>query len=277
MYWTYCSRFIIGMSRTGTLRTVVRVDAVRRVQATVVHPFLRRHEDDAVRSAAAVDRRRRGVLEDVDRFDHRGIEVLNAAADRNAVDDVERLVARRQRPNAADAHVHRRAGLVARRDDLDAGHAALQRLHRIGRRDVLQLVGGDGRDRAGDGAPLLFSVADDDHRAERGWAQRHRDGRRLSTDHRDAAGPQRIAETARLYEVGAGGHIGDAEVTASVGHGTARQRTDADLNSCQGSSIYSAHSADNGAAGLRDGSTGRGEENEHREENPASHQSYLRS
>ena len=38
------------------------------------------------------------------------VEVLNAAAERNAVDDVERLVARRERADAADAHVHRRAG-----------------------------------------------------------------------------------------------------------------------------------------------------------------------
>ena len=56
--------------------------------------LLRRHEDDAVRAAAAVDRRGRRVLEDVDRLDDRRIEVLDAAGDRNAVDDVERLVAR---------------------------------------------------------------------------------------------------------------------------------------------------------------------------------------
>jgi hypothetical protein len=74
------------------LATVVRVQAVRGAHLSVGRALLRRHENDAVRPAASIDGRRRRVLEHRDVVDDGRIEVFDAAVDRNAVNDVERLV-----------------------------------------------------------------------------------------------------------------------------------------------------------------------------------------
>ena len=110
---------------------------------------LRGDEDDAVRAAAAVDRRRRGILEDVDGLDvfgrdrgqrvglgQRGQVLLAHGAEpafgdpgvhpRHAVDDVERLCAAGvHRVHAADLDADAGAGRGVTLGDLHAGHSAL--------------------------------------------------------------------------------------------------------------------------------------------------------
>src|SRR5690606_19060116 len=78
------------------LRSVHHADQVQRALHTgvaVVRDLrlagaarVRGDEHDAVRAAAAIDRRRRRVLQDLDRRDVRRVEVLDAAGDRNTVD-----------------------------------------------------------------------------------------------------------------------------------------------------------------------------------------------
>ena len=97
-------------------------------------------QDDAVRAAAAVDGRRRSVLQNRDRADVRGIEQVQRTArrsaarrrrprpsgfgfhvrDRHAVDDVQRLVAGAEGRRAANQDLHAGPGLAVVRRDIDA-------------------------------------------------------------------------------------------------------------------------------------------------------------
>ena len=104
-------------------------------------------DDHAVAGARAVERRRRGSLQDRDRLDVLRIDIgrLVAEVDRvvqilrshrgvgygNAVDDIERLVAAGQRRIAADDDLLRGAR-AARRGDLHAGDLADQTGHGVG-------------------------------------------------------------------------------------------------------------------------------------------------
>jgi hypothetical protein len=226
------------------LMAVVRIETERRAHAAIGRAFLRGDEDDPVRPAAAVDRRGCGVFQHLDGFDHLGGEVLDAAVDRNAVDDEERLVARvGHGADAAHAHLHRSSRLVARGDDLDARCTTLQRLHRIARRNVAQLLGTHRRDGAGDLASLLRAVPDDDSRLELqraagqndvgGDSLASRDGHhlrfRVESDRRDAKGtrPDRYLGE-RVRAVAAGEHRGSGALDgdACAGDGSLGERVE---------------------------------------------------
>ena len=86
-----------------------------------------------------------------------GIEILNASVDRNPVNDIQRFVASAgHRANTANTNLQAGARFVAVRDDFDAGHFALQGLHRIGRRNVLELFRSDGRNGTRDVTTFLL-------------------------------------------------------------------------------------------------------------------------
>src|SRR2546430_3063398 len=121
---------------------------------------------------------------------------------------VQRLIPRRDGPHAAHGHVHRHAGAVAAAGhDVYARHPGLDRLHRVGRRDLRDLLGGDRRDRAGQIAPLLGAVPDDDDALElyrscdeleverdrlpRGHLHRERERRESQEPHADQLCPGR--------------------------------------------------------------------------------------
>src|SRR5262249_12435859 len=148
----------------GVLLAVVRVQAVRRVYLAITGALLGRHENDAVRPATAVDRGGRRVLEHVDSLDDLRVEVLNGPRDRDAVDYIERLGAGRERPTARDWDVHPGARLIVSRHDVDAGKSTLQSLHRIRRRDVLELRRLNRSDGAGHRASVRGAVTDRDDR-----------------------------------------------------------------------------------------------------------------
>ena len=94
--------------------------------------LLRGDEHHAARAARTVDRRGRGVLQDLDRLDVVRVQVADPAGHRDSVQHVERIVGRRERARAADADADAVPGVVAAGDDIDAGHAPLDRLDGVG-------------------------------------------------------------------------------------------------------------------------------------------------
>jgi len=261
------------------LHPVVGVCRVRRLNSAPSRTLLRRHEDDAVGASASVDRRRRRVLEHLDGLDHLRVEVLDTARDRDAVDDVQGVVARRERPDAANANVHRRARLVARRDDLDAGDSALQRLHRVVGRNLSQLLRRNRGDRASDCATVRFVVARHDDRIERRGRGLQREVRGCSSTgrHRHRGGARPPAERSRRHRVRSGGGVHDRVAAPCVGQ-CATRRADQNHLHVRNRSIAlgRCHPSGDPPTGLRLSSGHRGEHGEYRKEDPASHQSYLR-
>ena len=174
-------RFGGGAPLRDRLRSVHHVDEIERALRAILRVVAdadgvvgdarraapRGDQDDAVRAAAAVHRRRRRVLQDLDGLNRRRVEILDAARQRHAVHDVERSVPRRDRPDASHGHVHRNAGAVAAaRHHIHARHPRLDRLHRVGSRDFRNLLRGHRTDGAGQVAALLRAVADDDEALE---------------------------------------------------------------------------------------------------------------
>ena len=122
---------------------------------------LGRHQEDAVGAAAAVDRRRRRILQYVDGDDVIRVEVVEPAGDRHAVHDDERVVARGDGPHATNPDAGLVTGLVACIRDVHARKPVLHRLDRVGGRRLHKLVGGYRRDRTCHRALLLCAVTDD--------------------------------------------------------------------------------------------------------------------
>src|SRR5690606_19492933 len=138
---------------------------------------LRRDEDRAVRRPRTVERRGRGALEDRDRLDVLGRDVLDGVTvvepavplqprarvvDRDAVHDDERLVVPRDRLGATD-HDARGTALRTGVRDVDARHAAGEGVHQV-RLEARELVPRDrlGRNAHRPGLPLDPQGRDDD-------------------------------------------------------------------------------------------------------------------
>ena len=136
-------------------------------------------QHDAVGGARAVDRRRGGVLQHLDRLDVREVERrqrTHALAERierrrvvrqrNAVDHVERLVAGAERRRTADAHLLGRAEVTRAGRDRHTGDAALEELR--GRHHAAHvLLGGlELADGVGHQTAALRTVTDHDHLVE---------------------------------------------------------------------------------------------------------------
>ena len=180
--------------------------------------FARRHENDAVRSARAVDGRGGGVLQHLHRRDVVRVQLRQAAVVWNAVHHDERRGARRDGIPSANLDVETRLRARTCRRHGHAGHRALERLNEIGVRLLLEPVLTHAHHRAGDVAALLRAVADDDDFRERDGCshEAHVDG--ASATERDFL--PRIAEA------------GDDERGVRIGHanheGTLRVRLRAD-------------------------------------------------
>ncbi len=162
----------------------VRVVLERRAPT---RPALGLHEDDAVGTAAAVDGGRRRVLQYRDRLDvvrvdrvervagQRGVDAVDHRAgdgrlvlERHTIDDVERVVARRDRRTATDADLDAAARLAVVGRHLQARDATLQELVRVGDDADVRVTPADGRDRSRDRLAPLRAVARDDQVAEHG-------------------------------------------------------------------------------------------------------------
>ena len=220
------------------LRSVHHVDEIERALRAILRVVAdadgvvgdarraapRGDEDDAVRAAAAVHRRRRGVLQDLDGLDRRRVEILDAARQRHAVHDVERSVPRRDRPDAAHGHVHRNAGAVAAaRHHIHARDPRLDRLHGVRGRDFRNLFRGHRTDGAGQVAALLRAVADDDEAFE---LDRRRDEPEVQCGarggvHRHTLRHGRVAHEPRAHLSRPRGHVADHVPTGRVGGGCA--------------------------------------------------------
>lgn len=125
---------------------------------------LGRDEDNAARTARTVDRRRRSVLEHFKTLDVVAVEVREGTGvARNAVDDVERVVARRGGLGCRGCGSRRcrwagrPAGAPARRHL--GGHGVAE----IGCRKPFEILGLDRRDRRRHVALVLHAVAYDHH------------------------------------------------------------------------------------------------------------------
>ena len=118
------------------------------------------HEDDTVTSLGAVDSCGGGVLQDLDGFDHRRVEILDAA-DLQTVDDVEGSDVAAVGGVTADADVSSGTrGAVG--DDVDTGSLALEGVGCIGGRLVLEVVGAHRSHGTGEVGLLLHTVTDHD-------------------------------------------------------------------------------------------------------------------
>ncbi len=220
------------------LRAGVRVERELGPRRRAV---LRRDDDDAVRAARAVDRRRRRVLQDLDRLDvvrverrhrirrHRRRRVTTAVAralvvrivlDREAVDDVERLVVAGDRGAAAHANRQRAARRGRRLRHHHAGRRTLERLLERQHRRLLD-VRRDRGDGAGEIGSALRAVADDDHLVERDRRGGHRevDRRGLAARERHELIGRRVADARRANALRAGGRRGDRELSVRARFG----------------------------------------------------------
>ena len=159
---------------SGEFIGVEHVDRLRNVRdaelAVVAHDgafafaALGRDENDTARTARTVDRSRRGVFEHFEAFDVAAFEVREGpGVARNAVDDVERVVARRGRLDAADADRDVAVGLAAQGEHLHARHLGGHGVAEIGRRHGGEVFGLDGRDGRRHVALVLHAVAHDHH------------------------------------------------------------------------------------------------------------------
>jgi hypothetical protein len=189
-------------------------------------------EHHAVGAARPVDRRGAGVLQDLDRLDVGGLQVVEAAGHRDAVEHVERVVPGLERPGAADAHLGAVAGLVARGDHVHAGDAPLQRLGDVDLGRLGDLLGAHRGHRAGHVTLRLRAVADrddlleDDRLLHQPEVRGHRPPRR---DHDVGGGVGREADAGDPQAVRAGLHReGVAAVVAGGGAGRRPDHDDLD-------------------------------------------------
>ena len=145
-------------------------------------------QDHAVRGAAAVNRRRRRVLEHRDRGDVARVEQVQwvtgehrvteqpqrlrlggLVVDRHTIDHVERVVGRTAHADgaaAADQDPSPRAGLAAVLNDVDARRPALDHLVGVDRHALVGRVGVDRGYRTRDGLPALRTIPRHHHRLE---------------------------------------------------------------------------------------------------------------
>ena len=155
----------VGVEHVDRLRDVRNAElAVVAHDGAFARAALGRDEDDAARAARTVDRRRRGVFEHFEALDVAAFEVREGpGVARNAVDDVERVVARRGRLDAADADRNVAVGLAAQGEHLHARHLGGHGVAEIGRRHGGEVFGLDGRDGRRHVALVLHAVAYDHH------------------------------------------------------------------------------------------------------------------
>ncbi len=168
-------------------RTLHRhVAVVLHADAASCGTLLGLDQDDAVGGAVPVDGRRRGVFENRDGRDIRGVEQVQRAArlrwripadaqaggfrllvvDGDSVDHVQRVVARADRGATADADLGAGTGLAVVLNDRDASGPALDHLVDVRDHPDIGRVGVDGGDRPGDRLAALRAVAGHHHRLE---------------------------------------------------------------------------------------------------------------
>ena len=126
-------------------------------------------EHHAVGGARTVDGGRRGVLQHLHRLDFVGREVSDGVvsfAHGNAVDHIERVVARRDGRSAADADHHALSGRAVGLNDLHAGGFALKGARGRGDRAAGQVVGLDDRNGRREVLLLDRAVTDRHHGVE---------------------------------------------------------------------------------------------------------------
>ena len=122
-------------------------------------------QDHAVGAAGTVDGRGRGIFQDLDRFDVRGVDLRQVAgvADGESIDYDQRGVRTVERTVAADTHYGARPGILRSVHDLQSGGTALQQsLDRRGR-DVLDGIHLHGNDRSGQVALFHAAITYDYH------------------------------------------------------------------------------------------------------------------
>ena len=166
---------VFGHGRTDHLDVLARIEEVDLGLGVLIGPVglegdprrlvvaaaLGGHQDDAVRCLGAVDGRRGGILQHVDRRDVVGVDGREVALD--AVDQHQRRVGAVDRRTAADLVGEAAAGREVGLRDAQAGDLALEALARAGDGDVRERLAvelGHGR---GDRTPRLFAVAHDHH------------------------------------------------------------------------------------------------------------------
>ena len=174
----------IGVARTveelgigGVERGAVRTFVGERHGALLA--LLGRHDHDAAGTLQTVDRHGRAVLEQRDRLDVVGVDVVDRT--RNAVDDVED-----SRLGAADGHrglVLARLSRALQRDQ--TGHAACETLRDIGHGHLLQLLAVHLRYGGRDVGAALVAVADHHHLVQAGGILLKRDVERGDTPPHD--------------------------------------------------------------------------------------------
>ena len=147
------------------LETVVRVEL--HGDPLSLFGTLGGHDDDTVRTAASVDGRGEGVLQDVDGLDLGGRDVVDGLH-REAVHDVERAAVLGNGAAATDADLDISVRIAFRRDDGDARHLSGKSLGNSGHRLFGELVGTDGSDGAEEVTALDRLVTHDDHFVEEG-------------------------------------------------------------------------------------------------------------
>ena len=156
---------LIGVEHVDRLRDVRDAElAVVAYDGAFSLTALGGDEDDAARAARTVDRRGRSVLEHFEALDVAAFEVREGAGvARDAVDDVERVVARGRRLDAADADRDVAVGLSAQLEDLHARHLGRHGVAEVGRRHAGEILGLDGRDGRRHVAFVLDAVTYDHH------------------------------------------------------------------------------------------------------------------
>jgi hypothetical protein len=232
------------------LRAAVRAHAEAHAIADAA--ALRGDQNDAVRPARAVDRGRRGVLEDVDALDFIRIDardrrlplsarrqLLEAALNhRDAVDDVERLIAGVERARSAHAHRDRAAGLTGVLHHLYAGDLALEGVVDADDGNVSDRHRVDRRDRARDVRSARCTVADRHDLGERDGDRRHGevDAGRRAGGHRGLSLLPRKTDALHRHGDGTGRNAGDRVVSLFVREVAARVAGDRHLRGDDGSS-----------------------------------------
>ena len=165
------ARLLVELRELVGVEHIIGFRHARYAELTVVTDYgmfvltaLGRDEDNAARTARTVDRRRRSVLEHFEALDVVAVEVREGTGvARNAVDDVERVVARRGGLDAADADRDVAVGLAAQLEHLHARHLGGHGVTEIGRRKPFEILGLDRRDRRRHVALILHAVAYDHH------------------------------------------------------------------------------------------------------------------
>ena len=119
------------------------------------------HEDHAVGGTCTVDGGRGGVLQDFDRLDVIGVEVVDTSIDRHSIHNVER-VGVVDGADTTDLDLGSGTGLARGLGDLDTGDLALDGIVDGRGADLVEGVAVDLRDGGGYDAFLLDTVTDHD-------------------------------------------------------------------------------------------------------------------